>query len=85
MNFTITYLLNYPYPDLRLLQLKEPRNGGYRAVVVVPTKELAQQICNEAAALCRDTGLRPHVLGKIKPDKKVKRHCHCVLLCMEGE
>ena len=40
-------------------------------MVVVPTKELAQQICNEAATLCRDTGLRPHVLGKIKPDKKV--------------
>ena len=52
-------------------------------MVVVPTKELAQQICNEAATLCRDTGLRPHVLGKIKPDKKVAASCS--LLCLEIE
>ena len=44
--------------------------------------DLAQQICNEAAALCRDTGLRPHVLGKIKPDKKVTTLPLCSLLCM---
>eukprot|EP00092_Neocalanus_flemingeri_P013067 GFUD01014081.1.p1 GENE.GFUD01014081.1~~GFUD01014081.1.p1 ORF type:complete len:592 (+),score=206.60 GFUD01014081.1:58-1833(+) len=49
--------------------LKEPRNGGYRAVVVVPTKELAVQICNECSSLCRETGLRPHTLGKVKGDK----------------
>lgn len=49
--------------------LKEPRNGGYRAVVVVPTKELAVQISNECSSLCKDTGLRPHTLGKVKSDK----------------
>jgi len=49
--------------------LKEPRNGGYRAVVVVPTKELAVQISNECSSLCRDTGIRPHTLGKVKSDK----------------
>jgi len=49
--------------------LKEPRNGGYRAVVVVPTKELAVQINNECSSLCKETGLRPHTLGKVKSDK----------------
>jgi len=49
--------------------LKEPKNGGYRAVVVVPTKELAVQINNECSLLCKDTGLRPHTLGKVKSDK----------------
>ena len=52
-------------------QLREPRNGGYRALVVVPTKELAVQICNECAALCAKTGLRAHMLTKVKADKKV--------------
>jgi len=52
-------------------QLKEPRNGGYRAVVVVPTKELAVQICNECTSLCTKTGLRAHMLTKVKADKKV--------------
>merc|ERR1719318_1235292 len=49
--------------------LTEPRNGGYRAVVVVPTKELAVQICNECTSLCAGTGLRPHTLGKVKSSK----------------
>jgi len=49
--------------------LGQPRNGGYRAVVVVPTKELAVQICNECSSLCAGTGLRTHTLGKVKSDK----------------
>jgi len=49
-----------------LHHLKEPRNGGYRAVVVVPTKELAVQIVGEAARLCAGSGLRAHMLGKVK-------------------
>jgi len=52
-------------------QLKEPRNGGYRAVIVVPTKELAVQIVNECTSLCANTGLRAHMLTKVKADKKV--------------
>ena len=56
-----------------LHQLREPRNGGYRAVVVVPTKELAVQIVNECSTLAAKTGLRAHMLNKVKTDKKVKR------------
>jgi len=52
-------------------QLKEPRNGGYRAVIIVPTKELAVQIVNECNTLCAKSGLRTHMLTKVKPDKKV--------------
>ena len=57
-------------------QLKEPRNGGYRAVVVVPTKELAVQICNECSALCAKNGLRAHMLSKVKADKKASSISH---------
>jgi len=55
-------------------QLKEPRNGGYRAVVVVPTKELAVQIVNECIKLCEGTGLRPHTLCKVKGAVGVVKH-----------
>ena len=51
-------------------QLGEPRNGGYRALVVVPTKELALQICNECSALAGKSGLRAHMPGKVKADQK---------------
>jgi len=52
--------------------LKEPRNGSYRAVIIVPTKELAVQICNECTTLCKDTGLRPHTLPKVKDSRPIK-------------
>ena len=55
-----------------LHRLKEPRNGGYRGVVVVPTKELANQILAECNKLCEGTGLRPHILGKVKGKVAVK-------------
>merc|ERR1712013_639345 len=55
-----------------LHRLKEPRNGGYRGVVVVPTKELANQILAECNKLCESTGLRPHILGKLKGKLAVK-------------
>ena len=55
-----------------LHRLKEPRNGGYRGVVVVPTKELAIQILAECNKLCEGTGLRPHILGKLKGKVAVK-------------
>merc|ERR1719400_1855160 len=50
----------------------EPRNGGYRGVVVVPTRELAIQILAECNKLCEGTGLRPHILGKLKGKVAVK-------------
>ena len=49
--------------------------SGYRAVVVVPTKELAVQIVNECSTLCAKNGLRAHMLAKVKQDKKVFLHC----------
>jgi len=49
--------------------LKEPRKGGYRAIVVVPTKELASQINRECIRLCENTGLRSQCLGKVKSEK----------------
>jgi len=55
-----------------LHRLKEPRNGGYRGVVVVPTRELAIQILAECNKLCEGTGLRPHILGKLKGKVAVK-------------
>jgi len=55
-----------------LHRLREPRNGGYRAVVVVPTRELASQILTECQALAQGTGLRPHVLGKVKGKVSVR-------------
>jgi len=61
-------------------QLKEPRNGGYRAVVLVPTKELATQILNECTKLCTETGLRPHTLGKVKESKSGVTVRHDILI-----
>ena len=55
-----------------LHRLKEPRNGGYRGVIVVPTKELANQILAECIKLCEGTGLRPHIMGKLKGKVAVK-------------
>ncbi|XP_023330370.1 probable ATP-dependent RNA helicase DDX52 [Eurytemora carolleeae] len=52
-----------------LHSLKAPINGGYRAVIIVPTKELAVQIEQECKKLCTGTGLRPYSLGKVKSEK----------------
>ena len=52
-----------------LHHLKEPRNGGYRALIVVPTKELAVQICSECSRLAANTGLRAHMPGKVKQEQ----------------
>jgi len=52
-----------------LHSLKSPRNGGYRAVIIVPTKELAVQIEQECLKFCQGLGLRPHLLGKVKSEK----------------
>jgi len=57
-----------------LHHLQEPRNGGYRALVVVPTKELAIQICNECSVLAGKSGLRAHMPGKLKDQKGSVKH-----------
>ena len=49
-----------------LSALAGPRKGGYRAVVVVPTRELATQIAAEAGQLAGQDGPRCHALGKVK-------------------
>ena len=54
-----------------LHHLGEPRQGGARALVVVPTKELAAQICAESSALAGQSGLRAEMPGKAKAGRKV--------------
>ena len=51
--------------------LREGRRGGARALIVVPTKELAAQICRECSALAGQSGLRADVPGKAKAGRKV--------------
>jgi len=46
--------------------LREPQKVGFRAVVVSPTRELAQQIYREFVRMNRDINLRIHVLTKSK-------------------
>lgn len=45
--------------------LKEPRNDGFRAVVLCPTRELAKQTQRECLRLTESIGLTAHILSKI--------------------
>jgi superfamily II DNA/RNA helicase len=56
------------------------RNGGYRAVVVAPTKELAQQFLAVCSGLCEGTGLRCHSLGKVRGSLTVRTALYCTAL-----
>lgn len=47
-------------------ELREPKKVGFCAVVVTPTRELAQQIYREFVRMNRDINLRIHVLTKSK-------------------
>lgn len=49
-----------------LAHLKEPKKSGFRAVVVSPTRELAQQTYREFVRLAVGSGMRIHVLTKAK-------------------
>lgn len=49
-----------------LAHLKEPRRVGFRAVVVSPTRELAQQTYRECVRLSAGSGFKVHVLTKAK-------------------
>ncbi|KAL5478031.1 hypothetical protein EMCRGX_G024906 [Ephydatia muelleri] len=49
-----------------LAHLKEPKKAGFRAVVVSPTRELAQQTYREFVRLAVGSGMRIHVLTKAK-------------------
>jgi len=49
-----------------LAHLKEPKAEGFRAVVVSPTRELAQQIYREFVRMNEGVGLRIHILTKAK-------------------
>jgi len=65
-----------------LHHLQKPQNGGYRAVIVVPTRELATQIERECTKLCQGTGLRPFSQTKVKEKEydKIKKVKHDILI-----
>lgn len=56
---TIAFLL----PVLHCL--KKPRDKGYRALIVCPTRELARQTFRECTRLSEGTGLRINIISKI--------------------
>ncbi|KAI9478770.1 MAG: P-loop containing nucleoside triphosphate hydrolase protein [Benjaminiella poitrasii] len=65
---TLAYLL----PILQ--DLKEPvKKTSYRALIIAPTRELAQQIAREANHLSQGTKLRIHVLAKATAADKSQR------------
>ena len=51
---------------LSLSPNKEPKKSGFRAVVVSPTRELAQQTYREFVRLSAGSGFKVHVLTKAK-------------------
>ncbi|KAK2537340.1 hypothetical protein Q9233_002644 [Columba guinea] len=47
-----------------LAHLKQPRNKGFRAVIISPTRELASQTHRELVKLAEGTGFRIHMIHK---------------------
>ncbi|XP_014809765.1 PREDICTED: probable ATP-dependent RNA helicase DDX52 isoform X1 [Calidris pugnax] len=47
-----------------LVHLKQPRNKGFRAVIISPTRELASQTHRELVKLAEGTGFRIHMIHK---------------------
>ncbi|OBS59907.1 hypothetical protein A6R68_08975 [Neotoma lepida] len=47
-----------------LMQLKQPENKGFRALVISPTRELASQIHRELIKISEGTGFRIHMIHK---------------------
>ncbi|XP_033924971.1 probable ATP-dependent RNA helicase DDX52 isoform X1 [Melopsittacus undulatus] len=47
-----------------LIHLKQPRNKGFRALIISPTRELASQTHRELVKLAEGTGFRIHMIHK---------------------
>ncbi|NWW88115.1 DDX52 helicase, partial [Rhynochetos jubatus] len=47
-----------------LTHLKQPRNKGFRALIISPTRELASQTQRELVKLAEGTGFRIHMIHK---------------------
>ncbi|XP_066220432.1 probable ATP-dependent RNA helicase DDX52 [Saccopteryx leptura] len=47
-----------------LMQLKQPTNKGFRALIISPTRELASQIHQELVQISEGTGCRIHMIHK---------------------
>uniref|UniRef100_G3UED3 Probable ATP-dependent RNA helicase DDX52 n=1 Tax=Loxodonta africana TaxID=9785 RepID=G3UED3_LOXAF len=47
-----------------LMQLKQPTNKGFRALIISPTRELASQIHRELLKISEGTGFRIHMIHK---------------------
>ncbi|KFO98908.1 putative ATP-dependent RNA helicase DDX52 [Calypte anna] len=47
-----------------LAHLKQPRNKGFRALIISPTRELASQTHRELVKLAEGTGFRIHIIHK---------------------
>ncbi|XP_052844650.1 LOW QUALITY PROTEIN: probable ATP-dependent RNA helicase DDX52 [Drosophila gunungcola] len=56
--------------------LRAHKTSGLRALVLAPTRELAQQIYRECAELTRETGLRTHFISKVS-EAKQKHGAEC--------
>ncbi|XP_065219051.1 probable ATP-dependent RNA helicase DDX52 isoform X2 [Planococcus citri] len=50
--------------------LNRPKNVGFRAVIISPTRELSRQTYRECERLCEGTDLRIHITTKIKDTVK---------------
>lgn len=50
--------------------LKAPKKVGYRALVLAPTRELAQQIYRECIRLSEKTALKIHIISKVNQAKQ---------------
>lgn len=50
--------------------LKSPKKVGFRAMVLAPTRELAQQIYRECIRLSEKTALKVHIISKVNQAKQ---------------
>lgn len=55
--------------------LKKPSRKGFRALIVCPTRELARQTFRECIRLTENTGLKPHIITKVKENKFGPNFC----------
>lgn len=52
--------------------LKVPKKIGFRALILAPTRELAQQIYRECVRLCEKTSLKIYIIGKLNQSKSIE-------------